>query len=70
MNRHTEKQTDAFREYGVYKAEILERLVKQIMHYITDEHYMKAYLQIRHQQNMNFTHKCTPNKVHSIMQST
>ena len=54
--------------YGIYNAGILERLVKQCMHYIVDKHYMKVYLQAKHQQHTNFTHKCMVNKAYGIMQ--
>ena len=56
--------------YGVYNAEMLERLVKQYMHYTANKHYTKAYSQARHQQYMNITHKCMANEAYSIMQLT
>ena len=54
--------------YGVYNAEMLERLVKQCTYYISDKQCMKAYLQVKHQQHMNIFHKCMVNEVYSIMQ--
>ena len=54
--------------YRVYNVEMLERLVKQYMHYIADKHYTKTYLQVKHQQHMNIIHKCMANEADSIMQ--
>ena len=56
--------------YGVYNAETLERLVKTVHALHSDKHYTKAYLQARHQQHMNITHKCIANEANSIMQLT
>ena len=55
--------------YGVYNAETLEKLVKQLMSYIVDSPLLKIYLQERQQQHMKFTHKCIMHMVFSIMQS-
>ena len=54
--------------YGVYRAEMLERLIKQCTHYIADKQCMKAYLQEGHLQHMNTIHKCMVNEVNNIVQ--
>ena len=54
--------------YEVYNAETLERLVKTVQHHIADKHYMKAYLQLKHQQHVNIIHKCMANEAYNIMQ--
>ena len=55
--------------YGIYNAETLENLVKiQYMLYTVGRHYMKVYLQARHQQPVKHIHKCTVHVVFSIMQ--
>ena len=56
--------------YGIYNAETLEKLVKHFMYYTTDNHHMKVCLQARHQQHMNFTHKCMVHEAYNIMKLT
>ena len=40
------------------------------MHYIVDNHHMKAYSQARHQHHMNYSHKCMVYEAYKIMQLT
>ena len=54
--------------YGVYNAEMLERLVKQCTCYIADKQCTKTYSQVKSQQYMNIIHKCMASEAYSIMQ--
>ena len=54
--------------YSIYNAETLENLVKTVMSYTADRHYMKVYLQDRLQQPTKHIHKCMAHVEFSITQ--
>ena len=54
--------------YGVYNVDMLERLIKQYMHYIAYRQCMRAYLQAGHLQHRNIIHKCMENEVYNTVQ--